>query len=103
MTRRVDIRSRSRTNILVNLELSQFGLIPGGTTSTRRVFTTDPTTGEEGIQERTIQHPPVVEWRAGQTLTGLPYDILKNPAIGSRLDRTRGRATLVVVREYLAP
>ena len=93
----VNIKSRSRQKFDVNLTQAEFDLIPGGTSSKRLVQVVDPVSGEAGLAEQTFQHPPVITFRPGETLRGLPTAILQNPTIRSMTDRSKGRATLVVV------
>ena len=99
----VDIKSRDKTPITINLRMKEFGATPelAGRTMIRTLEKKDKKSGEIRALNVEMKFPPAVRWPAGGTIKGLPVGVLDHPVIKSLLARRPGRRPkLVVVRQY---
>lgn len=99
----VDIKSRLRQDITVNLSMREHGLTPAlqGLVINRTYVLKDKVSGEMRAKTVAVTCPPAIVFRAGQELTGLPATVLQNPTIKGLLRRLPNRQpSLVVVKEY---
>lgn len=99
----VDIKSRDKTPITVNLRMKEYGATPAlaGRKMIRTLEVKDKKAGEIRAKNVTMQFPPAIRWPAGGTIEGLPASVLDHPAIKSLLARRPGRRPkLIVVKQY---
>ena len=99
----VDIKSRSKLPITINLRMKEYGATPAlaGREMLRTVEMKDKKSGEVRSKNVAMKFPPAIRFPAGGTLTGLPAGVLDHPVIKSLLARRPGRrAKLLVSKQY---
>jgi hypothetical protein len=104
--RLVNIKSRLKRNLTVNLSLKENGLVPGltNTVINRSVAVKDKKSEHTRYQSRQVSCPPTVTFRAGKEVEGLPETVLEHPVIKRLLRRRPGiRPQLRVTKKYEAP
>ena len=97
----VDIKSRAKLPLTVNLRDTDHGGAFQGQVVQRVMTVKDKVAGQDRAKVVEISCPAVVRWPAGGVVKGLPASVLTHPVIKSMLSRLPGRRPkLIVVAEY---